>query len=289
MRFSLFALTAVLAAQTSLPSFDRYPAAGPKFSGKPAPPVLKTAYERNFRTAIRDAAARGPNFAGHYTIAEWGCGAGCVSIVVVDAVNGAIHDGPFRNLSPSSDDPNIQPLEYRLPSRLLIARGCPEETACASYFWEWTGSAFSLVRKVPSTPLAAEDFYLGSWKIVEARVAPWADNERKPDTAERNSLVGAAVTMEAQAIRGPRALACTKLRYEVKEYPADMLFQGAFGEMHAKDKSADPVKIAEKIGFRGSQWKTLETGCGNEIDYHFLDPATAAFGLNNYVYFLKKQ
>jgi len=79
------------------------------------------------------------------------------------------------------------------------------------------------------------------------------------------------------------------IRYEVKEYPADMLFQGAFREMHDRDKSADPVKIAEGIGFRGSPWKTLETGCGNEIDYHFLDPTTAAFGLNDYVYILKKQ
>jgi hypothetical protein len=64
-------------------------------------------------------------------------------------------------------------------------------------------------------------------------------------------------------------------------YPADMLFQGAFGEMHNRDKSADPVKIAQGIGFRGSRWKTLETGCGNEIDYHFLDPTTAAFGLSS--------
>jgi hypothetical protein len=68
-----------------------------------------------------------------------------------------------------------------------------------------------------------------------------------------------------------------------------MLFQGAFEEMQSKDKSADPVKIAAGLGFKGTSWKTLETGCGNELDYHFLDPATAALGLNNYVYTLKKQ
>ena len=73
-----------------------------------------------------------------------------------------------------------------------------------------------------------------------------------------------------------------------------MLFQGAFGEMHLRDKSADPAKIAATLGFRGSAsktptWKTLETGCANELDFHFLDPTTAAFGLNNYVYMLKKQ
>ena len=137
---------------------------------------------------------------------------------------------------------------------------------------------------------AADAFYLGKWKIVDAKVAPWADEKvRKPDTDEMKSLVGTTVTIEPKAIRGPRALACTDARYKVKEYPADMLFQGAFGEMHERDKSADPGKIAEKIGFRGSRWKTLETGCAVEIDYHFIDPATAAFGLNDYVYILKKQ
>jgi hypothetical protein len=142
----------------------------------------------------------------------------------------------------------------------------------------------------PSALAAADPFYLGKWKIVEARVAPWADEKvRKPETAEMKSLVGTTVTIEAKAIRGPRALACTDVRYKVVDSPADMLFQGAFGEMHERDKSADPVRIAEKIGFRGSRWKTLETGCAVEIDYHFIDPGTAAFGLNDYVYILKKQ
>ena len=64
--------------------------------------------------------------------------------------------------------------------------------------------------------------------------------------------------------------------------------------MHLRDKSADPAKIAATLGFRGSAsktptWKTVETGCANELDFHFLDPTTAAFGLNNYVYMLKKQ
>ena len=68
-----------------------------------------------------------------------------------------------------------------------------------------------------------------------------------------------------------------------------MLFQGSFGEMHSRDKSVDPAKVAGTVGFRGASWKTLETGCAVEIDYHFIDPTTAAIGLNNYIYTLKKQ
>ncbi|HLH17409.1 MAG TPA: polysaccharide deacetylase family protein [Bryobacteraceae bacterium] len=144
-------------------------------------------------------------------------------------------------------------------------------------------------KDAPTAPAAGE-FYLGKWKIVSATVAPWADAKvRKPDANEMRLLFGQTVAIEAAAIRGPRALACSNPRYAVKEYPADMLFQGAFGEMHARDHRVDPANLAAQVGFRGSRWKTLETGCEVEIDYHFIGPATAAFGLNDYVYTLKKQ
>jgi hypothetical protein len=137
---------------------------------------------------------------------------------------------------------------------------------------------------------AAELFYLGTWKIASATVAPWqVARPYGDDHAEMKSLVGRTVVIRPKAIVGPRAVACEGPNYRVKDYPADMLFQGAFGEMHRRDPSNDPAKIAAGLGFRGTLWKTLETGCGNELDYHFLDPTTADFGLNNCVYTIKKQ
>ncbi len=137
---------------------------------------------------------------------------------------------------------------------------------------------------------AADPIYLGTWKIISASIAPWwNDPARKPDQTEMKGLVGKTVAIMPKAIQGPRELACSGTRYKIKDYPADFLFQGAFGEMHTRDKSVDPAKIAASLGFRGSSWKTLETGCAVEIDYHFIDPATAAIGLNNYIYTLKKQ
>ncbi len=135
---------------------------------------------------------------------------------------------------------------------------------------------------------AADPFYLGAWKIASAVVAPWADPAR-PDPAEMKSLVGKSVRIGSKAIAGPGVLACQGPNYRVKDFPADWLFQGAFGEMHDRNKSADPVKIAASLGFHGSSWKTLETGCANELDFHFVDPTTAEFGLNDFVYTLKKQ
>lgn len=141
-----------------------------------------------------------------------------------------------------------------------------------------------------ATVFAANAFYLGNWKIVSASIAPWADPARKPDPAEMKSLVGKPVTITPAGITGPHAVACKGPKYQVREYPADMLFQGAFDEMHRRDASMDPNKLAAKVGFTGAKsWKTLETGCGNEIDFHFINPSTAAFGLNDYVYMLKKE
>lgn len=136
---------------------------------------------------------------------------------------------------------------------------------------------------------AAQLFYMGTWKIVSAVAAPWQEQPYSGDKAEMKSLVGKTVVIQPKAVLGPGALACRGPKYEVKDYPDGMLFQGAFGEMQRRDKSADPAKIAAKLGFRGRSWKTLETGCGNEIDYHFVDLSTADFGLNNYIYTLKKQ
>src|SRR5262245_60406906 len=95
----LFALTTALLPQSAKhPSFGEYHVSE-TFSGKPTAPILKTANERRFRTMIREGAAKGPNFAGHYTIADWGCGAGCVSIAVVDAKDGRVYPGPFQVLA----------------------------------------------------------------------------------------------------------------------------------------------------------------------------------------------
>ena len=142
---------------------------------------------------------------------------------------------------------------------------------------------------LPALAIAADPFYLGTWKIASAVEAPWADAAHKDDAAEMKTLVSKIVIFKAGEITGPRQVACKGPKYTVKDYPADMLFQGAFGEMQRRDKSANPVKIAASVGFHGSSWKTVETGCGNELDFHFLDAGAFAFGLNDYVYKLKKE
>jgi hypothetical protein len=148
---------ALLGAGDALPGFEQFKVQG-KYSGKPAAPILSTRTQRNFRTVIREEAASGPNFAGHYTLAEWGCGAGCVSLAVVDSATGRTFDGPFSILGYDLAyvyEGGEEQLEFRIDSRLVIARGCPGEKDCGTYYYEWADERFKLLRKTPATKKAA--------------------------------------------------------------------------------------------------------------------------------------
>lgn len=136
--------------------------------------------------------------------------------------------------------------------------------------------------------MAADTSYLGTWKIASAVAAPWAD-PNPPDAKEMKSLVGKTLVFKPGEIAGPGILGCKGPNYRVVDVPVEGLFQGAFEEMHTRDRKAEPLKLAEKVGFHGTHWKSLQTGCANELDFHFVDPATAAFGLNDWVYTIKKQ
>jgi hypothetical protein len=138
-----------------------------------------------------------------------------------------------------------------------------------------------------SAAKAADASYIGTWKLAGAVVAPWADPKRKPDSAEMTRLIGKTIVFQAKQIAGPPPFACKAPHYQESDFTADMLFQGAFEEMQSKNKSVDPDKLAASLGFAGKKIKTLETGC--EMDFHFVDAATAEIGLNDYVYTLKKQ
>jgi len=138
-----------------LPKFEDFPVTK-IFKGRPALPKLVTPRAKSFRTMIRRDAAEGPNFAGQFTIALWGCGS-CLSMAIVNAVDGTVYPAPFSTLAdffPGADyagPPDHSAIDFRLTSWLLFVRGCPDEDkkACASYFYEWTGKELKLLRKIP--------------------------------------------------------------------------------------------------------------------------------------------
>jgi hypothetical protein len=99
------------------------------------------------------------------------------------------------------------------------------------------------------------------------------------DVKEIKRLTGTTVDFKSKGITGPAPLACKGPHYEVKQYEADMLFQGALAEYG--DPSTTPDKMADKIGFGKRPIASLVTGCASEIEFHAIDGDHAVFALNN--------
>jgi hypothetical protein len=112
-----------LLAQSLTPRFEDYPATGP-YRGHNAPLVL-TKKDAGSRTRLREAATRKPNFAGHYVLTTWGCGAECVMGAAIDANTGHVHWLPFTICCWKADV--TQPIAARLDSRLIVFTGARNE------------------------------------------------------------------------------------------------------------------------------------------------------------------
>jgi hypothetical protein len=130
-----------------------------KFDGSVAKPDVRShPRSRMFRTVIREGAKDGPNFAGHYTILGWGCGAGCVSLAIVDAKTGRVfHPENLQTVDNFNVDydafepPDGRLVKYRLDSRLLVVIGGINEDPARrgiSYF-VWEGEKLRRIRFAP--------------------------------------------------------------------------------------------------------------------------------------------
>ena len=88
------------------------------YKGKLANPDFRTdPNAKYFITRIKEGCENnGVNFAGHYTIIEWGCGAGCQQMAVVDRMNGKIIFSkiPFDTLDGHCG------LNYKIDSRMIV-------------------------------------------------------------------------------------------------------------------------------------------------------------------------
>jgi hypothetical protein len=131
--------TGLLAAPQGMrPRFEDYPVKT-VYRGTPAAPKLATADQRMFRTMIRRGAKAKAEFAGHYTVPAWGCGAGCTDYVIADSITGTIYDGLFVVDLPAAwfeEHGEQKRLEYHPESRLLKINGCPDERDCGFYDYE---------------------------------------------------------------------------------------------------------------------------------------------------------
>lgn len=118
--------TALGQAQTA--RFNKYPVTE-QYNGPQTAPKLKPGTAAwAFRTRIREAARQKPNFAGHYVLATWGCGAECLSYAIIDVKSGAVYFNdqtvccwftPGLAEKPES----FEPVDFRINSRLVVFAG----------------------------------------------------------------------------------------------------------------------------------------------------------------------
>lgn len=163
--------TPLAAALATAPRFEAYRVARPSLA-RPAPLDLRgNAAARRYRTALREAQREGPNFAGRYTIAGWGCGTGCLDWGVIDSASGKVRfDAGIRTLQNPAEDwdrykkatetyagrganrADFDLLLFRRDSALLITLGAPGEdmTRDGIAYWRWDGRRFARVHFVPA-------------------------------------------------------------------------------------------------------------------------------------------
>jgi hypothetical protein len=148
---ALIASVNLVAQTSSRAAFKDYPVEE-IYRGVPVPPKLSKE-QRTYRTVIRTGAKSPVEFAGHYTVPRFGCGAGCSAFYIVDSTNGKVYDGlgvvelPMSWQEKQPGDPPER-LEYHPNSRLLRINGCPNETNCGFYDYVMVeGKGLKLIRK----------------------------------------------------------------------------------------------------------------------------------------------
>jgi hypothetical protein len=155
-------LISVDAIKAPTPQFAAYPAPAEKL-GKPAPVDLASdPNARQYKTRLREAARAGPNFAGHFAVAGWGCGTACLQWSVVNLRTGKVRFQPKlwevgfmsvgdeRVKTPAVHE-EFYNLRFRRDSRLMIVLGAPmeDETRDGAGFYQWDGKTFTLLKFVP--------------------------------------------------------------------------------------------------------------------------------------------
>lgn len=137
----------VSAQQKKLPRFGDYPVSE-RFNGKVAPVKISGAQARKFRSALRESAKEGVNFAGHFIISTWGCGTDCRQLAIIDARTGVVYFTPSLLTVVGEMGQEEDRLQFKKNSRLLIIVGSRNEVGQGKYFYLWKNNRLKLIRAV---------------------------------------------------------------------------------------------------------------------------------------------
>jgi len=162
---ALFAPTGQVSAKAerSAPRFEDFqvPAPSPARANK----AFVANHVPGWRRSLGELAKEGPDFAGHFIIAQWTCGSTCTGFAIVDTQKGTVKFAPFDVAYAFCPDP-FEPgseLEYRLNSRLLIVNGHVEtgsstngvvDGPCGHFYYTWDGHSLKRISSVVSASVS---------------------------------------------------------------------------------------------------------------------------------------
>lgn len=136
-----FVLACACKVACAAPQFQDLPST--IYTGKRMEARLTDKQSRQYASMLRTASHRPINFAGRYVLTSWGCGASCVMAAAVDAKTGTVTWLPFTVCCWAPDV--LEPIEYRLESRLLVVHGNINESGAASdvHYYGFDGRRFA--------------------------------------------------------------------------------------------------------------------------------------------------
>jgi hypothetical protein len=106
------------ARQPANPKFEDYPIVK-KYSGRPGKVDLGSdPRAKEFRTMLRRGIHKGANFAGEFTVVEWGCGTQCQTYGILNTRTGRVVG--WREV-------NYCGAQFRIDSRLLVFNPHPDQ------------------------------------------------------------------------------------------------------------------------------------------------------------------
>ena len=148
----------------SIPFFKKYPVVEKIGNYSANLDLTSHPQAKNFKSVLSNAYSKGPNFAGHYTIATWGCGSPCQLVAVMNHEDGKVFFLPHSTQVGS---------DFKLDSNLFITN--PPEVLdeyraeaekhysplmswekFSSEYYKWENDRFVLIYPAAEESLGAE-------------------------------------------------------------------------------------------------------------------------------------
>lgn len=204
--FAIFCIVGPALAQTPpqpVPQFAQFPS--PVYHGLVGRLDLSSPDAYQYRTRLRNGAQQPVNFAGHYQLVQWGCGADCLTGAIIDVLTGQVTFLPSVEFAPSVgpngiDSIPFNSIQFRTNSRLIVFSGQLNETGVIGVHFDlWNGSGFQDLLTIPFVAPAAVAQAPQQPSVTAVPVGRSLFNEPIAGTAPQQPSVATAPVVPSEA------------------------------------------------------------------------------------------